>query len=63
VVLFVGPAGPDHWGTYRDRCVRTPHGWRIAERSMRFTGFAPGSSAPKVAAALTGSSPVDGSVS
>jgi len=46
VFMFVGPAGPDHWGSYRDRLVRTADGWRFALRSVRFTGFAAGSAAP-----------------
>lgn len=27
--------GPDHAGTYNDRLVRTPAGWRLAHRQVR----------------------------
>ena len=51
--MFVGTSGPDHWGTYRDRLVRTGHGWRFASRSVRFTGFAPSSGARGYVESLT----------
>ena len=35
--------GPDHWGRYRDRYVRTDEGWRFAHRRVRLDGYAPGS--------------------
>jgi hypothetical protein len=53
VFLFVAASGPDHWGTYRDRLVRTAGGWRFARRSVRFTGFAPESGAAAVFDRLT----------
>jgi hypothetical protein len=53
VFMFVGTSGPDHWGTYRDRLVRTGDGWRFASRSVRFTGFAPGSGARGYVESLT----------
>jgi hypothetical protein len=53
VFLFVGTSGVDHWGTYRDRLVRTSAGWRFAHRSVRVTGYAPGSPTPQVTGLLT----------
>jgi hypothetical protein len=36
-------AGPDHAGTYDDRLIRTPSGWRFAHRRVRIDWQAPGS--------------------
>lgn len=33
--------GPDHAGTYDDRLVRTPHGWRFARRRVRIDWQSP----------------------
>lgn len=41
--FVVTQRGPDHWGRYRDRYVRTPDGWRFAHRRVRLDGTAPGS--------------------
>ena len=41
--LAVTAAGPDHWGTYRDRLVRIGSGWRFAERIATVEGAAAGS--------------------
>jgi hypothetical protein len=41
--LAVTAVGPDHWGTYRDRLVRTGSGWRFTERIATVEGTAPGS--------------------
>jgi hypothetical protein len=41
--LVVTDRGVDHWGRYRDRYVRTPAGWRFAERRVRVDGMAAGS--------------------
>jgi len=38
--LAVTGAGPDHWGTYRDRLVRVGSGWRFAERVATVEGTA-----------------------
>lgn len=35
--------GPDHAGTYNDRLVRTPAGWRFAHRQVRIDWQAPAS--------------------
>ncbi|KTE77287.1 hypothetical protein ATE72_19960 [Sphingopyxis sp. HXXIV] len=35
--------GPDHSGTYDDRLVRTPDGWRFAHRRVRIDWQADGS--------------------
>jgi 3-phenylpropionate/cinnamic acid dioxygenase small subunit len=35
--------GPDHWGRYRDRYIRTDEGWRFAHRRVRLDGYAPNS--------------------
>lgn len=35
--------GPDHWGRYRDRVVRTGTAWAFAERIVTVDGAAPGS--------------------
>jgi hypothetical protein len=40
---FVGSAGLDHWGTYRDEVVRTAQGWRFARRKVKVEGRVPGS--------------------
>ncbi len=38
-------AGLDHWGTYRDEVTMDPAAgdWRFRRRTVRVTGFAPGS--------------------
>jgi ketosteroid isomerase-like protein len=36
-------SGPDHSGTYDDRLVRTPEGWRFAHRRVRIDWQAEGS--------------------
>ena len=41
--LAVTAAGPDHWGLYRDRLVRSGGGWRFAHRATVVEGWAPGS--------------------
>jgi len=42
--LAVTAAGPDHWGTYRDRFTRAASGaWRFTERIVTVEGSAPGS--------------------
>lgn len=41
--LVVTAAGPDHWGCYSDRYVRTGDGWRFAGRRVRVDGRAPDS--------------------
>lgn len=33
--------GPDHAGTYNDRLVRTPEGWRFAHRQVRIDWQSP----------------------
>lgn len=38
--LVVTERGPDHWGRYRDRYVRTAEGWRFAHRRVRLDGYA-----------------------
>jgi uncharacterized protein (TIGR02246 family) len=43
--FVVTDRGPDHWGRYADRYVRTDDGWRFAQRRVRLDGFAPGSRA------------------
>jgi 3-phenylpropionate/cinnamic acid dioxygenase small subunit len=43
--FVVTDRGPDHWGRYSDRYVRTADGWRFAERRVRLDGFAPQSHA------------------
>jgi len=43
--FVVTDRGPDHWGRYADRYVRTADGWRFAERRVRLDGFAPESRA------------------
>lgn len=40
---FVGSAGLDHWGTYRDEVVSTDEGWRFARRKVKVEGHVPGS--------------------
>lgn len=57
VFLFIGTTGPDHWGTYRDRLVRTGDGWRFVSRSVRFSGFAEASGARDYVESLTRSGP------
>ena len=37
--LVVTERGPDHWGRYRDRYVRTDEGWRFAHRRVRLDGY------------------------
>lgn len=41
--FVVTERGPDHWGRYRDRYVRTGGRWRFQQRTVRTDGFAPGS--------------------
>jgi ketosteroid isomerase-like protein len=41
--LVVTERGPDHWGRYRDRYVRTGGRWRFQHRRVRTDGCAPGS--------------------
>jgi len=41
--LVVTERGPDHWGRYRDRYVRTGGRWRFQHRTVRTDGFSPGS--------------------
>jgi hypothetical protein len=36
--LVVSPRGPDHWGRYADRYVRTDGTWRFASRRVRVDG-------------------------
>ena len=43
--FVVTDRGPDHWGRYADRYVRSTDGWRFAERRVRLDGFAPESRA------------------
>jgi hypothetical protein len=44
--LVVSARGPDHWGRYADRYVRTAAGaWRFASRRVRLDGRAPGATA------------------
>ena len=43
--FVVTDRGPDHWGRYADRYVRTADGWRFASRRVRLDGWAPGSRA------------------
>lgn len=45
---FVGTAGLDHWGTYRDQVVRTDDGFRFARRKATVEGHVPGSPAVAV---------------
>ncbi|BBZ14996.1 nuclear transport factor 2 family protein [Mycobacterium branderi] len=35
---FIGVAGLDHWGTYRDEVVSTDAGWRFARRKVKVEG-------------------------
>lgn len=35
--------GLDHWGRYRDRFVPSEQGWKLAHRSVKTDGYAPGS--------------------
>jgi hypothetical protein len=42
--LYVGPQGPDHWGTYRDEVRQVDGSWRIASRRVRTLGFSEASS-------------------
>jgi hypothetical protein len=53
VFAFFAPHGIDHWGTYRDRLERRSDGWRFRERSVRFSGFASGSTARAIVSELT----------
>lgn len=41
--LAVTGRGPDHWGRYRDRFVRSGEGWLFGHRRVRVDGRAPGS--------------------
>jgi len=41
--LVVTQQGPDHWGRYRDRYVRSDGRWLFAHRRVRVDGMAPGS--------------------
>jgi hypothetical protein len=41
-VVFT-PAGPDHWGRYRDRWVRIGDSWKFAHRIAAVDAGAPGS--------------------
>jgi len=43
--FVVTDRGPDHWGRYADRYVRTDDGWRFAARRVKLDGFAPESRA------------------
>ena len=36
--MAVGPHGPDHWGTYRDRVVKVGNQWLFAERRVNVEG-------------------------
>lgn len=38
--FVVTERGPDHWGRYRDRYVRTGDRWRFQRRTVRTDGFA-----------------------
>lgn len=40
--LALTDAGPDHWGRYADRFVRTEGGWRFAHRRVIHEGRHPG---------------------
>lgn len=40
--VAMGPTGPDHWGVYRDRLVRTGGVWLFAERRVTIEGADPG---------------------
>ena len=41
--LVVTARGPDHWGRYRDRYVRSDGHWRFAHRRVRLDGWTPDS--------------------
>ncbi len=41
--FVVTERGPDHWGRYRDRYVRSGGRWRFQHRTVRTDGFAAGS--------------------
>jgi hypothetical protein len=45
--LVVTQHGPDHWGRYRDRYVRSNDRWLFAHRLVQVDGVAPGSWAAK----------------
>ena len=52
--FVVTERGPDHWGRYRDRYVRTGGRWRFQRRTVRTDGFAPGSWVAEQRRARTG---------
>jgi hypothetical protein len=41
--FVVTQRGPDHWGRYRDRYLRSDDRWLFAHRRVRVDGVAPGS--------------------
>jgi hypothetical protein len=41
--FVVTQRGPDHWGRYRDRYVRSEDGWQFAHRRVQVDGMTPGS--------------------